>query len=130
MRTARAAPFAALALLALSAACATGTQRTAEGAVDRTTSNLLVRVEHDLAGGGLMTVWLAPQTGVRQMLGSISAMETKLMRFDGLVSPGEYRLVAEQAGGPTVTSRPFIVGGADVVEWDLSTNIITLMDAP
>ena len=69
------------------------------------------------------TIFLYPDTGVRQMLGTVTMNEEKAFEVDRNVNT-QFRLVAE-AGVDELSSRTFTLTRGDVVEWDLDLNTIS-----
>ena len=68
------------------------------------------------------TIFLYPDTGVRQMLGTVTMNEQKAFEVERDVNT-QFRLVAE-AGVDELSSRTFTLTQGDVVEWDLNLNTI------
>ena len=69
------------------------------------------------------TIFLYPETGVRQMLGTVTMNEEKAFEVNQDVNT-QFRLVAE-AGVDELSSRTFTLTQGDVVEWNLDLNTIS-----
>lgn len=73
-----------------------------------------------------MTLWLVPQYGLRQRLGTVLRNERRVFVVKKLSRVPDYRLVADPVGSD-MTSKSFRMGPGDRVEWDMSVNAVDHM---
>lgn len=86
-----------------------------------------VEVRNNIIPGTSVTVWAAPEVGVRSLVGTVSPSQTRVLRFSPTGAARTYRLVAETTGGDPVVSNPVVIDGAGTrVVWDLRANIATV----
>ena len=70
-----------------------------------------------------VTVYLAPRTGTRVLLGNISPAREEIFVYGNPTVLEDYRLIAFASGGGNVVSRWFKpYGRGTVVRWDVGTN--------
>lgn len=85
-----------------------------------------VTVENNLVPFRSVTVRLVSATGIRSRLGEVRPRRTSTLRFDGMVSAGNYALIAETSTGGQIISRGFgLFPGANVA-WDLRNNTVVV----
>lgn len=119
-----------LCALFVTAGCATTPETdvtTSESPGALTETAVSFEVENDLMPPSSLTISLVPQTGARQVLGVVQPSETTVLRFEPRVPAGPYRLVGETTSGTTITSREFVLGNAERVEWDVNLNTIRVL---
>ena len=114
------ARLAALVALAVSTACGLSYEPRVYSPV------LLVRVRNDLAPAGSVSVWLIPEGHTRHEIGAVAPGTERLLLTNTREGAPAYRLLADHPWSAEVTSGPFEVRGAALVDWDLATNAITL----
>ncbi|MFW6331377.1 MAG: hypothetical protein ACOC3J_06595 [Gemmatimonadota bacterium] len=110
--------------LLLAAAVAFGACATTGGAGE--VDAITVEVENTLVPPAALTVYIVPEGGVRERLGSVSPNATENFTFrPGTAS--RYQFVAETAGGADLVSNPFTIpGDAQWVTWDLAANLVSV----
>jgi len=87
-----------------------------------------VQVENNVAPPTVITAEAhQARSNVRTTLGSVAPMETDAFMYNpqGLRT-GEFHLVATATDGTEYRSNPFTLVDAEVVEWDLATNTVTV----
>jgi predicted small secreted protein len=121
MKRAKALVWAAAVLLSTTvAACAS----TSEGSG---LNEIGVEVRNDLVPSSALTIYVVPEMGGRRLLGNVSPSQTKTLSFRE-VSVGQYRLMARTTGGREIVSNPIVLGGARTLRWNLSSNILTIVE--
>jgi len=91
-------------------------------------SGVAVRVNNDLTPPTTLTVGLLPNTGVVDLIGTVSPSDAKTLTFMPRVPAGPYRLQAETSMGTVIMSREFVLGNSDRIEWDLSSNTVRVFN--
>lgn len=119
----RAGAVLTLLLAAAVAACAGG--GTQDG-VDPDDATVGIRVQNDLVPPSSVTVRVREQDGADELLGTVEPDGTRTFTFDPAVAAGGYRLVAVQADGQEVVSRPITVSGDALIVWRLSANTVNV----
>jgi hypothetical protein len=120
------AAAALVVLAAVGSACARRTP--VDGSADeppREPRRILVIVENNARTPALLTVWVQPRRGGRQMLGTVLPDATNSFHFVPERSSGDYVLVARTPYGEEVVSNPFPISRTAVVSWSLFSNIAT-----
>lgn len=110
-------PIAAWMTLLLLTLAACAPARTAAGE----TGALQVIVENNLLPSSSVTVWLVPEAGARQLLGTVSPQATQTFRFDPRPAT-QYRFRAQPATGVEVVSRPFSPVPEGSLRWEMNAN--------
>jgi hypothetical protein len=113
----RAASALALIALTVMGGCASGGEGGGEP--------VLVEVQNDLVPPSALTIYLLPEVGARRLLGNVSPSETATLQFSES-TVGQVRLVARTTAGTEIVSNPVTFGSASTLEWDLSSNILTV----
>lgn len=122
--------MAALALSALALVapgCATGGASAGgmdEMGMEARDDRVMVIVENNLAIPTAMTVYLYPENGNRQALGTIGPNRTEVLSFGAANLVGTARLVAMAPGGAQIASNTFILRNGEELRWDLQSNIV------
>ncbi len=84
-----------------------------------------IQVNNDLIPSTVVTVWIIPDVGSRQMLGTVSPGDSETLRFDAGATTREYRLRARTTAGAEIVSTPFSLAAGQAVEWNLNSNMVT-----
>ena len=83
-----------------------------------------VQVTNDVVPPTTVTVWVVPETGSRRRLGTISPNGQQTFNFDPGITSMEYRLVAEASDSEDRSSNPFVLEGAQTVQWSVSSVVV------
>ena len=119
MKTIRGLLFTALAVLAFGA-CASSGDPAPDGPAD-----VSVQIQNNTVPPTTLVVWLVPQTGTRDMLGTVDPNGTRTVSVEAPITPERYRFVAETTAGEVIVSRPFTVAEGDTsVRWDVNLNSV------
>ncbi len=111
------------AALVLLGACAS-TQAGSEGGAQET---LDIRVNNNIVPPMLLTISLAPSSGVERNLGEAFSSRVTDFRYNGLAPRGQYRLVARAAKNRAMASDYIVLDGVQAIEWSLQTNRVTIL---
>lgn len=71
-----------------------------------------------------MSVYMVPETGVRERLGIVTGDETERFTVSNVVWSDRFRLVGEAADGDEIVSNPFSIAPGQTVTWDVDLNSI------
>jgi hypothetical protein len=111
------------------AACASGAggSGAAAPAQDQPAGDAVtIVVNNDAVPPANITVWIAPESGPRRRLGTISSNGRQNFTFTPSTRSMEHRLVAEKQGGDSQTSNPFVLEGVNGVRWSISSPVVAL----
>jgi len=84
-----------------------------------------IQVNNDLTPSTVVTVWIIPDVGSRQMLGTVTPGDRETLRFDAGTATREYRLRARTTAGAEIISTPFSLAAGRAVQWNLNSNMVT-----
>lgn len=111
------------------AACASGGGAAGEdpgGEPEAAGDEVTVEIHNDVVPGSTIVVWIVPETGNRQRLGSIPPNGRNTFRYRPVTPSLDHRLVAEVDGASDERSNPFTLVGVSRVRWEVSDrNVIT-----
>jgi hypothetical protein len=96
-------------------ACAPGT--TGNGGGESSGDGIPVVIENDISPPSSITVFIVPETGNRQRLGSMQGNSRQTFSYSPRVRDLEYFLLAEVVGGSNVRSNQFNLTGVTQIEW-------------
>lgn len=99
-----------------------GTQAQYPGAED----DAVIVVDNTRTTQADLTVRLVPEEGVRERLGTVSLSEEKSFRVDNVQWGSRFQLVAENAAGEELRSRPFTLTQGTILTWDLDLNTVNI----
>lgn len=91
------------------------------GGAQPAAGGVAIQVTNDIVPPATVTIWMAPETGARRRLGTISPNGQQTFNFSPGIRSMEHRLVAEASGASDMTSNPFILEGVQSVQWNVSS---------
>jgi hypothetical protein len=83
-----------------------------------------VEVRNDLRPDQSVTVRVENGRGLRRVLGSVPAGQTRTLFFSETLLAGTFQLMAERPDGSRVTSSGFTLSPDALVVWHLQTNVV------
>jgi len=81
-------------------------------------------VENNFNPPAQFSVFIVPQGGGRQVLGTVSTGQTGRFTYRPTNATDRFTFVAQGASGRTMTSPPFTLINVQVARWDMSVNLV------
>jgi hypothetical protein len=117
----------ALALILVAGACASGSGGQA-GAAGERGRGVAITIENTGTLSSDLTVYVVGVSGSRQLLGSVAPNRNVTLEYRGPMAGGQYRLLGRPNGGRDIQSNPFSFTGANVIRWNIQSNIAVVVD--
>lgn len=115
----------ALAALVATGACASAPDYGTDTATTEATGAVII-VDNTNNTISDATVYLVPEDGVRQRLGTVSLGDRQRFQVEAPAA-FDHRLLLDVPGSDDLQSQPFTLTPGDTVEWDLNRNIVNLV---
>ncbi len=88
-----------------------------------------IRVNNNTVPPTTLTVSVAPENGVRQLLGTVTPGDTQTFTYTPTaLRTSRFQLIGETTAGAEIVSRPFTLVDAAAVVWDVNLNTINVIE--